>query len=91
MITEEQLSKIVTQVTQEAWRSGTNTTLNDTVAFILKQSLVNAILPELENLYDINEALNERIVELEENDDKEQLNASKEGGLQKSRGRPKAA
>lgn len=96
MITEEQINKIVTLAVHEAWRAGTNTTLNDTVGYVVKYSLVNTLLPVLEEILTSNNELFLRVNELEAlfiEDDlplKEEDNVSKEGGLQKSRGRPKA-
>ena len=63
MITPEQLTKHVKLCTQEAWRTGTNTTLNEIVEYILRETLLNCIMPELETLNDrVEELYNENEV-----------------------------
>lgn len=52
MITQEELAKKIKLVTQDAWKVGTNTSLNDMVEYIVRESMV-ILLKELEELQNI--------------------------------------
>ena len=61
MITEEQLTKTIKLVTQDAWKQGTHTTVNEMIEYIVRESLLNCVMPEIEHLYEEIEYLDEEL------------------------------
>lgn len=86
MLTKEELTLKVKVISQDAWKVGTNTGLNDMLEYICRESskLLLDHMTEVAILHNsIIEDLMDRVEELE--------NANEDGGLQKSKRNQKAS
>jgi len=91
LITSEELKKFTKLTTQEAWRQEQNTTLNDMVEYICFR-VCDRLLECLVEIKGTQEEILDRVdnLELINITNKEEQNASKDGGLQKSQRSKKA-